>query len=126
MKIASKVLLGISAALTAAYLIVSIVQAANYNHYFNSAPVFVVFIVNAFYFLFPAVILAAVVMLLRKKTCLLIICAAVGTALAAFTIYTGVCSGADIVSAALLAAPAMISAAVCAVFAVKSKRRGKI
>ena len=80
MKTSSKILLGLAAALLAAFGVKNIINYASYTKTINSAPFDVTVSLNALFFVIPAAILAAVAFFLERKTRVLAICAAIITA----------------------------------------------
>lgn len=116
----SKILLGISGVLIIMFVVICADQTLNRKKYVidNVFQLFTGYIFYAVYFIVPAGILAACALFPRKKTILLIFCALIGAFIAAFVFLVG--------SLWIFAVPAVFSAVVCVIFAVKHKNRGKI
>ena len=74
-KIAAKILLGLSAALCVAFVVIICIAYNIYSQTINSAPFIVCVALNALYFIAPAAALAAVALFLMRKTKALAICA---------------------------------------------------
>lgn len=105
-----------SAALTAGFVIKTLIDHRYYTHTVNSAPFELQLAVNALGLIFPAVILAAVALFLLRKTLILWICCGVfaGIAVISAFIYGSFPDN------SLYAVPAALSAVVCGIFAVIS------
>lgn len=111
----SKILFGISRAITAGFIIMCIIMTiAN-----KGRDSFQEFFLLAIFLLLPAALLEATALFLRGDTFLLATGAVISALLAILIAF--LCEGLPIICL-----PAVVSALLCALFAVKSKMRGKI
>lgn len=126
MKTSSKILVGASAALLAAFAAKNIIDYSRWTKTVNSAPFDDAISVNALFLVLPAVLLAAIAFYRERKTRVLAICAAVFAVISieetARQITVNRFSLSD---GLLLAIPYIAAAAVFAVFAIICKMRGK-
>lgn len=127
MKTSSKIFVGASAALLAAFAAKNIIDYSRYKNTVNSAPFDVAISVNALFLVLPAALLAAIAFYRERKTRVLAICAAV---LAVISIEETArqitVNRSSLSDGLLLAIPYIAAAAVFAVFAIIRKKRGKI
>lgn len=120
-KIATKILLGISAALCVAFAVKICVDYNIYSQTINSAPFIVGVALNALYFIAPAAALAAVALFLMRKTKALSICAiSFGALTAGFIGYFLIAYG-QILDSLLLAIPLIFSGIVFLIFMLISR-----
>lgn len=112
----SKLLLGISGALIIVFVVMCADQTLNRNKYAidNVLQLFAGYIFFAVYFVVPAGILAACALFPRKNPILLIFGALISAFIAAFVFLVG--------SLWIFAVPAVFSAAVCVILAIKRKQ----
>ena len=124
MKISSKILFCIAAALFAAFGIKNIINYASYARTINSAPFDVMISSNALFFVIPAAILAAIALCSERKTRVLAICAAIFAAVVIEELTRRIAvyhfAAAD---GLLLASPYIAAAVIFAVFVILSEHK---
>lgn len=118
-KTLSRILLSISGAITAGFVIMCIIMTVANKGRDSFTELFTMFFLYAIFFLLPAAILAATALFLRGKTVALV----TGAVISALLVVLIVFLSKDL---PIIAMPAVVSAALCVIFAVKSKKRGKI
>lgn len=116
-KTSARILLGVSGAITVLFVVMCLNQILDRRGIDNIMQLFAGIFFYALFLLPPAAIIAAAALFLRGKTILLIIGAVLNVLLAALMIFLKVLW--------ILTVPALASAAVCTVFAINSKKRGK-
>lgn len=116
-KTPSMVLLGLSGLITVGFVIACIFEIIDRQSRDNIMQLFAGFFCYALFLLLPAAILAATALFLRGRTVLLIIGAVMSVLVVMLMLVLRVLW--------IMTVPALVSAAVCVVFAVKSKKRGK-
>ena len=91
----------------------------NYSSSSNSAPFSIWILMNALYFIVPAVILAAAALFVLRKTRILSVCSGV---FAVAAVDSAILSG-SFPDGLINAVPAALSAVVCGIFALISRKR---
>lgn len=125
MKTSSKILVGISAALLAAFAAKNIINYASYVKTINSAPFDVNISINALFLVIPAAVLAAIALFLERKTRIPVICAAIFAAVVIEELMRQIAVyHFSFLDGLLLAIPYIAAAVIFAVFAIISKKRG--
>lgn len=81
MKTSSKILVGVSGALLAAFAVKSFIDYSRYTKTVNSAPFDIRISLNALFLVIPAALLAAIALIFERKTCVLGFLAAVFAAI---------------------------------------------
>lgn len=107
-----------SAALLVGFVVKTLNDWECYNHTINSAPFSVRILMNALYFVVPAVILSAAALFVLRRTRVLLICGGVFAAIAAVS---AVFSG-RFPDRLIYAVPAALSALACGIFAAISRK----
>lgn len=112
----SKIILGISGVLIILFVVICADQTLNRKNYVidNVFQLFTGYIFYAVYFIVPAGILAAYALFPRNNPILLICCALISVLIAAFVFLVG--------GLWIFAVPAIFSAAVCVISAIKRKK----
>ncbi|MDE7229418.1 MAG: hypothetical protein K2N56_02955 [Oscillospiraceae bacterium] len=108
-----------SAAFINAFAVKTLVDWRNYRSSINSAPFSVWILMNALYFIVPAVILSAAALFVLGKTRVLCVC---GVVFAAAAVDSAILSG-SFPDCLIYAVPAAVSAIVCGIFALISRKR---
>lgn len=101
------------------FVVKTLIDWRYYTHSVNSAPFDLWIVINALYFIVPAVILSAAALFVLRKTRVLCICGGV-FAVAAFD--SAVLSG-SFPDCLIYAVPAALSAIVCGIFALILRKR---
>lgn len=116
-KAISRLLFCISGAITAGFVIMCIVETVDNSGRDNIMQLFTAYILYGVFFLLPAAIVAETALFMRGKTVLLAVGAAVSVLIVLLLMLLKVLW--------ILSLPAVVSAALCVIFAIKSKR-GKV
>lgn len=108
-----------SAAFINGFVVKTLIDWRNYTRSINSAPFNIWIVMNALYFIVPAVILSAAALFVLRKTRALCIC---GGVFAVAAVDSAILSG-SFPDCLIYAIPAAVSAIVCGIFALISRKR---
>lgn len=107
-----------SAALLVGFVVKTLNDWERYIHTINSAPFSLRIVINALCFIVPAVILSAAALFVMRKKRILCICSGV---FAAAAVVSAILSG-SFPDCLIYAVPAAVSAIVCGIFALISRK----
>lgn len=105
-----------SAALIGGFVLKTLIDWKSYSHSITSAPFSVWILMNALYFVVPAVILSATALFVLRKTRVLLICVGM---FAVMAVVSAMLSG-NFLDGWIFEVPAVLSALICGIFAIIS------